>query len=1238
LSNGKKNDGGSPSKQNAGSKGNDTLIGTSGHDTLIGRQGNDLLIGNGGNDKLHGGKGKDVLDGGSGSDKLDGSHDNDLLIYRMAQNTGARDYYDGGRGTDTLRLEFTASEWQQSGVRTDVARFLDSLDECRNGGWFEFKAFNLKVTDIEKLEVWVDGVKIDPRDEKVDAVNDSATVAEDGAIAGNVLANDSVPDLVKSVVLVEGPAHGTLTLDARGNYSFTPGTYFNSLAAGQTATETFKYRVTDIDGDSDTAVVTIRITGTNDGPVARADAYATGEDTVLNVAARGVLANDTDVDTTDVLKVGSTGPITTQLGASVTLNQDGSFSYDASGSVTLQALNDGQSAVDSFNYTVIDGKGGSATATVKITVAGANDSGNHAPVAMDDAFVSGANPVGGTLLGNVLGNDSDSDSDPVTITPVTYALDNGWILTIDGTGNATLLAPDSADYDALGEGETLVISADAGDNALSYQISDGLLGDTANVKITLIGRNDDPEASGYQLSVDEDSSATFGRDQLGGDVDGNDILTWDFGAAAHGQVIENANGSITFIPDADFNGSDSISYTITDQHGASSTGVVEITVAPVADAPVLMNDFFVAPEDPTEDPENTQAFALGSVLANDSDVDGDTLIVTPVVYALNERWLLNIDAAGEAFVTVVPGDPELDGSDLDALGAGESVSFSTDSSGNALTYQLTDGVFTDTASLAFTVLGRNDAPEVFNRSAVIDEGATLIVTRDDLGWDPDLTDADTLVWEIGSAAHGQITVDEDGSVTYTPDEGFNGDDSFDYTITDQHGVSTTGTYSITVQSLNSTPLAEDDGLEVDELVSDPENPGTFAVGNVLANDSDPEFDALTVTPVSYVLQDGWLLTFDEMGTAILSTPADGPQSGPSVLQALGEGETLVIDSDINGNALTYDISDGQNSDTGNVTLTLLGSNDAPVLGVQLPHRIVTTTTGFGTFDLPAGAFTDPDGDVLTYSLGIDFEGSDTSTFSLDIDPQTGRIEAYALGSNPGRWDVQLTATDPGGAAASGEFSVFVLGALVEQHGTDGNDSFDVRFAERAILDAGAGDDSLFVEAANVLINGGAGNDTITLLDSLPYPGMPNAINAGAGADRVVLIANSFKLNASVDLGIDADRDTIEWSSDGSWPDGIGAVAIGNFKFGPDGDALDLSSLLIGFDASPNIEDFISLAGLGVPPAAPGAPANFVMSVDIDGPGSDYAFQPFAVLVGATGAMPSLSNEYVDQMLPYNLVV
>ena len=175
MSNGKKNDGGSPSKYNVGTKGNDTLIGTSGHDALIGRQGNDLLIGNGGNDKLHGGKGKDVLDGGSGSDKLDGSHDNDLLIYRMAQNTGARDYYDGGRGTDTLRLEFTGSEWLQSGVQSDVARFLDSLDDCRNGGWFEFRAFNLKVTDIEKLEVWVDGVKIDPRDEKVDAVNDSAT-------------------------------------------------------------------------------------------------------------------------------------------------------------------------------------------------------------------------------------------------------------------------------------------------------------------------------------------------------------------------------------------------------------------------------------------------------------------------------------------------------------------------------------------------------------------------------------------------------------------------------------------------------------------------------------------------------------------------------------------------------------------------------------------------------------------------------------------------------------------------------------------------------------------------------------------------------------------------------------------------------------------------------------------------------------------------------------------------------
>ena len=108
-----------------GNGGNNTLNGTNGSDLLLGAGGNDTLNGGGGIDILSGGGGNDVLNGGSGSDLVSGDAGNDLLIYKMSENKGSIDLYDGGSGTDTLRLELTGAEWAKAGVKADVASFLD---------------------------------------------------------------------------------------------------------------------------------------------------------------------------------------------------------------------------------------------------------------------------------------------------------------------------------------------------------------------------------------------------------------------------------------------------------------------------------------------------------------------------------------------------------------------------------------------------------------------------------------------------------------------------------------------------------------------------------------------------------------------------------------------------------------------------------------------------------------------------------------------------------------------------------------------------------------------------------------------------------------------------------------------------------------------------------------------------------------------------------------------------------
>ena len=93
-----------------------------------------------------------------------------------------------------------------------------------------------------------------------------------------------------TAVLVSGPAHGTLTLNADGSFTYTPAANFNG-------TDSFTYKANDGAADSNVATVTSRSTAVNDAPVAVNDSYTTNEDTpLIDRRAPGVLANDTDVD------------------------------------------------------------------------------------------------------------------------------------------------------------------------------------------------------------------------------------------------------------------------------------------------------------------------------------------------------------------------------------------------------------------------------------------------------------------------------------------------------------------------------------------------------------------------------------------------------------------------------------------------------------------------------------------------------------------------------------------------------------------------------------------------------------------------------------------------------------------------------------------------------------------------------------------------------------------------------
>ena len=230
-----------------------------------------------------------------------------------------------------------------------------------------------------------------------DAVNDSATVAEDsGPNSINVLGNDTDPDMdALSVTAVTQGTNGSVTITGGGTgVSYTPNpNFFGS--------DSFTYTIADGNGGADTATVNVTVTPVQDAPVANDDAATVSEDSAGNTI--NVLGNDADAD-------GDSLAIT-----SVTQGANGSVGNN--GTSVSYTPNPNFFGSDSFTYTVTDGNGNFDTATVNVTVTNVND----APVAADDSYSMNQDTTLTVTAPGVLANDTDADpGDTLHSTVVTF--------------------------------------------------------------------------------------------------------------------------------------------------------------------------------------------------------------------------------------------------------------------------------------------------------------------------------------------------------------------------------------------------------------------------------------------------------------------------------------------------------------------------------------------------------------------------------------------------------------------------------------------------------------------------------------------------------------------------------------------------------------------------------------------------------------------------------------------------
>jgi Flp pilus assembly protein TadD len=340
------------------------------------------------------------------------------------------------------------------------------------------------------------------------------------------------------------PTDGDLSPSADGSFIYTP-------PQGFVGTATFTYRAYDGEECSEPATVTIRITH---APAAQDDSYAVDEDTLLAVAAPGVLANDSDPDTGDTLEaVLVDGP----GNGSLNLFADGSFLYQPD----LDFW-----GTDFFTYRATDRWAFSNVATVTITVRAVND----APVARDDAYSMAEDDQLVVGVPGVLDNDTDADFD--LLTAPWYTLPSEGTLQWSPLNDGSFTYTPRADYFGI--------------DSFTYKAFDGLLySEPATVTITIDPVNDPPVAVADEYEIGEDDvlvvDAAGGVLANDGDVDNTVLYASLVQPAVNGAIQLNANGSFTYVPHLNYYGQDTFTYQAYDGIAYSAVQTVTITVHPV---------------------------------------------------------------------------------------------------------------------------------------------------------------------------------------------------------------------------------------------------------------------------------------------------------------------------------------------------------------------------------------------------------------------------------------------------------------------------------------------------------------------------------------------------------------------------------------------------------------------------------------------------------------------------------
>ncbi|EOV0127570.1 tandem-95 repeat protein, partial [Vibrio parahaemolyticus] len=856
----------------------------------------------------------------------------DFTPYTIDLNTAFSD-------VDNVDGELTFSVSGNSNVNVSIENGIATISPTADWNGSETLTFTATDPSGESISERVD-FTVAP---VADIVADKATVVEDTPTIIKVLGNDTFEgDGVVSLDANNGPANGSVSVNPDGSVTYTPNDNYHG-------TDSFTYIVTS-GGVSESTTVRVDVTPVNDAPVAKDDTAITDEDTPVTI---DVLPNDTDVDG-DKLSIQSAsvveaqgkveivdgklvftpaenfngdaeitytvtdGSLTDQTTVKVTVNAvndtpvvesniadqtlaedftpysidlntafsdvDGELTFSVSGNSNIQvAIVNGiatftptadRNGSEALTFTATDPSGESVSQTVNFTVAPVAD------IVADSARVVEDTP---TII-KVLGNDTFEGDDKVVSLDTNNGPANGTV-SVNPDGSVTYTPNDNYH----------------GEDTFTYIVTSGGVSESAIVEVNVTPVNDAPVAKDDIATTQEDTAVTIDVLPNDTDVDGDKLSIESVSVPKEQGTVEVVDGKLVFTPAENFNGDAEITYTVTD--GAlTDQATVKVTVNAVNDMPVVESN--IADQTLAED-FTPYTIDLNTAFSDVDNVDGE------LTFSVSGNSNIQV-AIVNGIATITP-TADWNGS--------ETLTFTaTDPSGESVSQRVD-----------FTVAPVADI--VADKATVVEDTSTVIkvLGNDTFEGDGKVVSLDT----NNGPANGTVSVNPDGSVTYTPNDNYQGTDSFTYIVT-SGGVSESTTVSVDVTPVNDAPVAKDD-----TAITDEDTPVTI---DVLPNDNDIDGDKLSIQSASVPEAQGKVEIVDGK---LVFTPAEN----------------------FNGHAeIIYTVTDGQLTDEAKVTVTVNPVNDAPTIKVDAVESItedaVSTDTVVATLTVRD---TDTSEDQLTVS-------------------------------------------------------------------------------------------------------------------------------------------------------------------------------------------------------------------------------------------------------------------------------